>query len=102
MWAQGLWHMGLVVQQHVEFSQTRDQTCVPCIGSQILNPWTTMEVPEVTFVVYDFLSSQSSPWVCKLHNDRCISVHSALSRTPGKQVFCLYLLHVELVHRWGN
>ena len=23
---------------------TRDQTCVPCIGRQVLNPWTTKEV----------------------------------------------------------
>ena len=26
-------------------SQTRDQTCVPCIGREILNHWTTKEVP---------------------------------------------------------
>ena len=26
-------------------SPTRDQTCVPCIGKQILNHWTTGEVP---------------------------------------------------------
>ena len=72
--------MGLVVQRHVESSQTRDRTHVPCTGSQILNPWTTRDVPEVTSVGYDFLSSQSSPWVCELHDDTCISVCSALSR----------------------
>ena len=87
--------MGLVVQRHVESSQTRDQTHVPCIGSQILNPWTTREVPEVTSVVYDFLSSQSSPWVCKLHDDRCISVCSALSRHPANRysVSTYYMLN---------
>ena len=26
-------------------SPTRDQTCVPCIGRRILNPWTTRKVP---------------------------------------------------------
>ena len=31
--AQKLWHMGLVTPQHMESSQTRDQPCVPCIGS---------------------------------------------------------------------
>ena len=36
--------MGLVVQQHVEFSQTRGQTHVTCTGRQILNHWTTREV----------------------------------------------------------
>ena len=28
-------------------SPTRDQTCVPCVGRQILNPWTTREVPTI-------------------------------------------------------
>ena len=39
-----LWHTGLVAPQHVEFSLIKDQTCVPCIGRQILNHWTTQEV----------------------------------------------------------
>ena len=30
--------------QHMESSWTRDLTCVPCIGRQILNHWTTREV----------------------------------------------------------
>ena len=30
----GMWHLS---------SPTRDQTCVPCIGRQILNHWTTRE-----------------------------------------------------------
>ena len=33
--------------QHVESSQTRDQTHVPYIGSWILYYWTTREVPEI-------------------------------------------------------
>ena len=39
-----LWDMGLVAPQHVESSQTRDQTSVTCIGRQIPNHWTTREV----------------------------------------------------------
>ena len=34
---------GLVAPQHVETSQTRDQTHVPCIGRWILNHWSTRE-----------------------------------------------------------
>ena len=30
-------------------SQTRDETCLPCIGRWILNHWTTREVPALTF-----------------------------------------------------
>ena len=33
--------MGLVALQRVEPSQTRDRTCVPCVGRQILNCWMT-------------------------------------------------------------
>ena len=33
---QGLWHMGLAAPRHVESSQTRGQTCVPCAGRRIL------------------------------------------------------------------
>ena len=35
---------GLVALQHVGSSQTRDQTCVTCIGWQILNHWATREI----------------------------------------------------------
>ena len=27
-----VWHLGLVAPLHVEFSQARDRTCVPCMG----------------------------------------------------------------------
>ena len=43
--------MGLVALQHVGSSQTRDQTCVPCIG-RILNHRTTRETPYVTSLIY--------------------------------------------------
>ena len=42
--AQWLWLMGLVAPRHVESSQTRDKTCVPCIVRWILNHWATREV----------------------------------------------------------
>ena len=35
---------GLVAPQHVETSWTRDQTCVPCIGRQIVIHCTAREV----------------------------------------------------------
>ncbi|CAN0509821.1 unnamed protein product [Rangifer tarandus platyrhynchus] len=34
--AQQLWYTGLAARQHVESSQIRDQTHVPCTGRQIL------------------------------------------------------------------
>ena len=39
-----LWHTGLVAPRHVGSSWTRAQTCVPCIGRQILNHRATREV----------------------------------------------------------
>ena len=44
-WAQQLWHTGLVAPRPVGSSRTRDRTCVPCIGRQILNHCATREVP---------------------------------------------------------
>ena len=43
--AHQLWHMGLVAPQYVKSSRTRGQTHASCIGRQILNLWTTREVP---------------------------------------------------------
>ena len=45
---QSLWNTGLVALRHVESSQIGNQTCVPCIGRQILNYLTTREVPIYT------------------------------------------------------
>ena len=41
--------MGLVAPRHVGSSQTRAQTCVPCIGRQILNHCATREAPHCLF-----------------------------------------------------
>ena len=42
--ARGLRGCGLIVPRHVESSQTRDRTRVPCIGRWILNHCITWEV----------------------------------------------------------
>ena len=39
-----------LIALHVESSQTRDQTHVPCTGRQILNPWTIWEIPFLLFL----------------------------------------------------
>ena len=44
-WAQQLWLTGLVALRQVESSQTRDRTCVPCIGRWILIHCTTQGRP---------------------------------------------------------
>ena len=46
--AQQLRCTGLVAQRYASYSQTRDQTCVPCIGRQILIHCTTREVLSFT------------------------------------------------------
>ena len=48
------WHTGLVACWHVGSSQTRGQTCVPCIGRWVLNHRTTREVPVSDFVMLSF------------------------------------------------
>ena len=44
IWAQELWHWGVVMVQHVGSSCTEDQTHVPCIGRWIPIHCTTREV----------------------------------------------------------
>ena len=44
VWAQSLWCMGLVPLRHVGSSQTRNLTCVPCIGRWIPIHCSTREV----------------------------------------------------------
>ena len=44
-------HLGVAAPWCVGYSQTRDQTLVPCVGRQILNHWTTREFP-VIFIFY--------------------------------------------------
>ena len=46
--AQQLWLTGLVPPRHVESSQARARTRVPCIGRQILNHCATREAPKNT------------------------------------------------------
>ena len=54
-WPLGIWVSvvvvtGLVAPQNMESSQTRDLTCVPCIGRWTLNYWTHSEVPDRTIL----------------------------------------------------
>ena len=46
---QQLWCTGLAAPWSERSSQTRDWTCVPCIGRWILNHWITREVPTIPF-----------------------------------------------------
>ena len=53
--AQQLWHIGLAAPWHVESSQTRARTRVPCIGRRIPNHCAMREVPPVVVVFFFFL-----------------------------------------------
>ena len=59
--AQWLWHTGLAVPKHVESSCTTDQTHVPCIGSQILNHWTSGKAPALTLDAHKLIRYSISP-----------------------------------------
>ena len=60
--AQQLWRSGLVVLRQVESSWTRDHTCVPCIGRQILIHCATREVLNILLLApLTFLSQSVFP-----------------------------------------
>ena len=52
--------LSLVAPLHGGSSWTRDWTSVPCIGRQILNHWTTREVPPSTFT--SMVKTIENPW----------------------------------------
>ena len=51
---------GLVTLRHVVSSRTRDWTCVPCVGSQILKHWATRKVPTLCFFFSNFIKLSCS------------------------------------------
>ena len=60
---QQLWCMGLVALWHVGSSWTRDRTHVPCIGGQILNPWTIREALNHAFLTRSILTPRGKKLV---------------------------------------
>ena len=54
---QELWCVGFIALWHLESSQTRDQTHVPCIGWLILNHWATRESLKGLFQVHPQIRS---------------------------------------------
>ena len=85
--------LGLIAPWYVESSWTRDRTCVPCIGTQVLNHWTVRKVPSqallmrspVTYLLPNPLIL-SSPW------------HSTQPATSSflKPTLFLYFLDITL------
>ena len=59
-----MWRTGLVAPRHVGSSRTWARTHVPCIGRQILNPCTTREAPQVTFMEHLFYDGEDARWSC--------------------------------------
>lgn len=45
------WCLGSWIPQHVESSQTKDRTQVPCLGRSILNHRPTREVPVFSYIL---------------------------------------------------
>ena len=82
-----MWWMGLVAPRHVGSSQIRDQTCVPCIGSQILNHWTTRKVPGFTLGVVNFM-----------HLGKCIMTYLSIWHIYLSYIYLSLCDHTEYFH----
>ena len=63
--AQSVWYMGLVALRHVESSQTRDGTCVICIGNWILLPLSHQGSPHLALL---FVPIFALPTVSHAHS----------------------------------
>ena len=80
-----LWHMGSVVPRRVGSSQTRDGTCVPCLGRQILSHWTTREVQLGCFLI---LSCVSCFYILEINSLLIASFANIFSYSVG----CFFVL----------
>ena len=78
-------HTDLLAPWYVGSSWTRDWTCVPCVGRQILNQWTTREVPgkSLAWLIDAVCPRANGIWV----NSRAKSVPSQ-SETTYTQKDC--------------
>ena len=80
------WPTGLIVPRHVESSQTRDGTQVPCTARWILSYWTTTEAP-VTATIYTAPTAgfpESSVGKESTHNAGDLGSTPGLGRSPGE------------------
>ena len=82
-WAQQLWFVAsLVVVCRLSCpaacrnlgSLTRDRTHIPCVGKQILNPWTARQVPQDVY----FRKGSEGPWAVSSNDGRALHVGEAL------------------------
>ena len=93
------WPTGLVTLRHVGPSQTRGQTCVSCIGRQVLYHWGTKEAHKLLIsVFFDFslFSLMIDTFVSCLKNSSLPQVYEAILLHSLE----LCLLHVILL--WFN
>ena len=105
----------VVVIWHMESSQIRDRTHVPCIGRRILNHWTVRGIQLSLYVCFGFflaspcgmrdLSSLTTDWTCA----PCVGSTESTTGPPGKspsRLFttlsvCVCMLHQHQSQR-GN
>ena len=90
--AQQLWCMGLVALWHVGSSRTRAQTCVSCLGRQILNHCTTREArlsiliqqcahvnPKLPILTLEYIASK----FCMIKQEACVlKYNGCLGKKP--------------------
>ena len=82
-------------------SQIKDQTCIPCIARQILNHWTTREVPQssLSLIPHPYLTSPKTHWLLhpqvisvkffirkKVNMNSVCPSHSKISMTRNHEV----------------
>ena len=93
---QKLWCIGWLSSRHVGSSCTRDQTCVPCIGRQIPNHWTTREVQTPLLLTH---LSASGPR-CSLGWSAWLSTFAITS--VSLQQLCAARKHLVVLWCWAG
>ena len=72
-----LQYMGSVVSWHMESCWVRNGNCVPYIGRQILNHWTTREVLHGTILIHKLVSPVLSKSITLIFGIAKMATHSS-------------------------
>ena len=90
--------MGLVALWHVESSQARDKTCVPCIGRQTLIHYTTREI-QILFILLNISAAKFLCMCPLLYSPE----ESSEIESKGQCIFLLgFFFSIMVYHRISN
>ena len=99
MWFLGSGAQCLIAPGHLGPSQSRDQACFSCLGSQTLYHWTTREALNIPFNITLIFNRDSCENSDPYFRRKCVNTHHTHTHTYGAEILLLLLLHISSLSR---